>query len=54
MDRKALTLQAIQAASDMRDQLDFDQFGPVDPYRAAELLGVKVCFPGFQHGGLLL
>lgn len=44
MDRKALTLQAIQAASDIRDQLDFDQFGPVDPFRAAELLGVKVVF----------
>jgi Zn-dependent peptidase ImmA (M78 family) len=44
MDRKALNLQAIQAASDLRDQLDFDQFGPVDSYHAAELLGIKVVF----------
>jgi Zn-dependent peptidase ImmA (M78 family) len=44
MDRKALMRQAMQAASNLRDQLDFDQFDPVDPYRAAELLGVKVVF----------
>jgi Zn-dependent peptidase ImmA (M78 family) len=44
MDRKALMRQAMQVAANLRDQLDFDQFDPVDPYRAAELLGIKIVF----------
>jgi Zn-dependent peptidase ImmA (M78 family) len=51
MDRKALVRQGMQAAADLRDQLDLDQFAPVDPYRAAELLGVKVVFLGASMEG---
>jgi hypothetical protein len=44
MDRRALHRQAMQAASECRDQLDLDPFGPVDPYAIAALLGIKVVF----------
>ena len=44
MNRKTLGRQAVEAAADLRNRLDLDLFGPVDPYRAAELLGVKVVF----------
>jgi Zn-dependent peptidase ImmA (M78 family) len=44
VDRKTLARQGIQAASDLRSRLDFDPFGPVDPHRAAQLLGVKVVY----------
>jgi Zn-dependent peptidase ImmA (M78 family) len=51
MDRKTLVRQGIQAAADLRNRLDFDPFGPVDPYRAAQLLGVKVVFLGNSMEG---
>ncbi len=44
MNRKALLRQAAQAAVELRDELDLDQFNPVDPYAAAAALGVKVLF----------
>lgn len=44
MNRKPLLRQGMQAATELRDRLDFDPFGPVDPYLAAEQLGVKVRF----------
>lgn len=44
MDRIDLSRQGMQAAADLRDQLDFDPFGPADPYIAAQSLGVKVVF----------
>jgi Zn-dependent peptidase ImmA (M78 family) len=44
MNRKSLLRQAAQAAVDLRDELDLDQFGPADPYAAAAALGVKVLF----------
>lgn len=44
MNRQALRRQAMQAASECRDQLDLDPFGPVDPYSIADRLGVKVNF----------
>lgn len=44
MDQKHLLRQGMQAATDLRDQLDLDPFGPTDPYHAAERLGVKVRF----------
>jgi hypothetical protein len=44
MDRRALNRQAMQAASECRDQLDLDPFGPVDPYAIAARLGIKVVF----------
>ena len=44
MDRKDLLRQGMQAATDLRDQLDFDAFGPADPYLAAARLGVTVRF----------
>ena len=51
MDRKALIREAMQAASDLRDRLDLDPFGPVDPYAAAQALGVKVVFLGASMEG---
>ena len=51
MDRRALLRQAMQAASEMRDALDLDPFGPIDPYFAAEKLGVKVVFLGNSMEG---
>lgn len=51
MDRKALLRQAMQAASEVRDALDLDPFGPVDPYLAAEKLGVKVVLLGNSMEG---
>jgi hypothetical protein len=44
MDRRALYRQGMQAASECRDQLDLDLFGPVDPYAIAAQLGIKVVF----------
>jgi len=44
MDRRALHRQALQAASECRDQLNLDPFGPVDPYTIAALIGIKVVF----------
>jgi Zn-dependent peptidase ImmA (M78 family) len=44
MDRRALNREGIQGAADLRDQLDLDPFGPVDPYQVAEMLGIKVVF----------
>lgn len=44
MDRKALMRQGVQTAANLRDKLEFDQFDPIDPYRATELLGLKVVF----------
>jgi len=44
MDRKDLLRQGMQAATDLRDELDLDPFGPSEPYHAAERLGVKVRF----------
>ncbi|OBX17952.1 hypothetical protein A9995_14245 [Erythrobacter sp. QSSC1-22B] len=44
MDRRALHREAMQAATECRDQLDLDPFGPVDPYAIAERLGIKVVF----------
>ncbi len=44
MDRKDLLRQGMQAATDLRDQLDLDPFGPADPFAAAEQLGVTVRF----------
>jgi len=56
MNRRALTKQAMQAAVAVRDRLDLDPFGPVDPYEIAQLLGVKVVFlktsmEGFYYKG---
>lgn len=34
----------MQAATECRDRLDLDPFGPVDPYAIAATLGVKVVF----------
>jgi len=51
MDRKALVREAMQAASDLRDRLDLDPFGPVDPYAAAQALGVKVVLLGASMEG---
>jgi len=56
MNRRALVKQAMHSAVGMRDRLDLDPFGPVDPYRVAELLGVKVVFlktsmEGFYYKG---
>jgi Zn-dependent peptidase ImmA (M78 family) len=44
MDRRALHRQAMQAATECRDQLDLDPFAPVDPFAVAAALGVKVVF----------
>lgn len=44
MDRRALHRQAMQAATECRDQLDLDPFAPVDPFAVATRLGVKVVF----------
>ncbi|HEX3863653.1 MAG TPA: ImmA/IrrE family metallo-endopeptidase [Stellaceae bacterium] len=49
--RRLLLQQAIQAASELRDATGFDQFGPADPYAAAERLGVKVVFLGASMEG---
>lgn len=51
MDRKRLTREAMQAATDLRDRLDLDPFGPVDPYRASHDLGVKVMLLGTSMEG---
>lgn len=51
MTRKALLREAMQKAADLRDHLDLDPFGPVDPYHAAEMLGVKVVFLGASMEG---
>ena len=44
MDRKDLVRQGMQAATNLRDQLELDPFGPADPYAAAARLGVTVRF----------
>lgn len=44
MDRKELVRQGMQAATNLRDQLELDPFGPADPYAAAARLGVTVRF----------
>lgn len=44
IDRKGLFRQAVAAAVELRDKTGFDQFGPADPYLAAQKLGVKVLF----------
>lgn len=44
MDRWSLIREGMSAAATARDQLDIDPFGPVDPYLAADKLGVKVVF----------
>lgn len=51
MDRKKLIREGMQAATDLRDRLDLDPFGPVDPYAAAQALGVKVMFLGVSMEG---
>lgn len=44
MNRKALRREGMTAAAELRDAVGYDQFGPADPYLAAERLGVKVVF----------
>ena len=44
MNRRTLILEGAQAASDVRDQLGFDLVAPIDPYRVAEALGIRVRF----------
>ena len=44
MDRRDLLREGMRAATELRDRLDLDPFGPVDPYFAADQLGVKVRF----------
>lgn len=44
IDRPALNRQALGAATTLRARAGFDQFGPADPHRAAERLGVKVVY----------
>lgn len=44
MNRRTLILDGAQAASEVRDQLGFDQIAPVDPYAVAEALGIRVRF----------
>ncbi|MBB5687833.1 Zn-dependent peptidase ImmA (M78 family) [Sphingobium boeckii] len=51
-----MMLNAIDAASKVRDAIDVDQFVPVDPYEAARSLGVRVTFlsasmEGFYYNG---
>lgn len=51
IDRKALFQQANREATNLRDSLDLDPFAPVDPYRVAALLGIKVVFLGASMEG---
>lgn len=44
MNRRTLILQGVQAASDVRDQLGFDLITPIDPYKVADRLGIRVRF----------
>ena len=51
MDRRALTKLGMQAAADLRDELDLDPFGPIDVYAAAAAMGVNVRFMGASMEG---
>ncbi len=51
MDRVNLVREGMQAAADLRDRLDLDPFGPVDPYAAAQALSVKVVYLGASMEG---
>lgn len=44
MNRRALILQAAQAASAVREEAGCDQFAPVDPYAIARTIGIEVRF----------
>lgn len=44
MNRRALILDGAQGASDLRDRLGLDLVGPIDPYAAANALGIRVRF----------
>jgi Zn-dependent peptidase ImmA (M78 family) len=56
VNRRALVIDAAQAASDARDQAGLDLISPIDVYGLAERLGVRVLFldvsmEGFYHKG---
>jgi Zn-dependent peptidase ImmA (M78 family) len=44
LNRRALIIDAAQAASDARDRVGFDLIAPIDVYDLAERLGVRVLF----------
>jgi hypothetical protein len=51
MDRRSLNKAGMQAAADLRDELDLDPFAPVDIYGAAAQLGIVVRFMGTSMEG---
>lgn len=54
MNRRALILQAAQAASAVREEAGCDQFAPVDPYAIARALGIEVRFVEFSMEGFYI
>jgi Zn-dependent peptidase ImmA (M78 family) len=51
-NRRLLNLTAAQAASDVRDQVGFDQVDPINVYAVADKIGVRVRFVDVNMEGL--